>query len=255
MLPLLTDGASQVGLRLDARQLERFERYYRLLVEASRRMALTTALTYEEVQQRHFLESAALTAALREEGLLPSEGENRLIDVGSGAGFPGVPMKILAPQLSLTLVEATAKKATFLRRLVRELDLGDVQVLVGRAETLAGEVPHREAYQLAVSKAVAPLPTLLELTLPFLRVGGALAAPKGSGVDEELARSGLALAMLGGVVEKVRPLAIPYAKHPQTLVLVRKQSPTPPGYPRRPGMPKKRPLQGQGLGQKRPETP
>jgi len=242
MLPLLTSGASRLGLRLDVRQLERFERYYHLLAEAGRRIGLTTALTYEEVQRRHFLESAALTVALREEGLVPTEGQHRLIDVGTGAGFPGVAMKILLPQLSLTLVEATAKKATFLRRLVKEIDLGDVQVLVGRAETLAREVPHREAYQLAVSKAVAPLPTLLELTLPFLRVGGVLAAPKGSGVDEELARSGLALALLGGVLEKVRPLAIPYAKHPQTLVLVRKQSPTPPRYPRRPGIPKKRPL-------------
>lgn len=242
MLPLLTSGASRLGLRLDAGQLERFERYYHLLAEAGRRIDLTTALTYEQVQRRHFLESAALTVALREEGLLPAEGQHPLIDVGSGGGFPGVPMKILLPRLSLTLVEATAKKATFLRRLLKELDLGDVQVLPGRAETLAREAPHREAYQLAVSKAVAPLPTLLELTLPFLRVGGVLAAPKGSGVDEELARSGLALALLGGILEKVRPLAIPYARHPQTLVLVRKQSPTPPRYPRRPGIPKKRPL-------------
>jgi 16S rRNA (guanine527-N7)-methyltransferase len=242
MLPLLTSGASRLGLRLDARQLERFERYYHLLAETGRRIDLTTALNYEEVQRRHFLESAAMTVALREEGVLTAEDRYSLIDVGTGAGLPGVPMKILLPQLSLTLVEATAKKATFLRRVIEELDLGDAQVLSGRAETLGREAPHRDAYQLAVSKAVAPLPTLLELTLPFLRVGGVLAAPKGSGVDEELARSGLALALLGGVLEKVRPLVIPHGKHPQTLVLVRKQSPTPPHYPRRPGIPKKRPL-------------
>lgn len=242
MLSLFACGARQLGLDLEREQLERFERYYQLLAEVGQRIDLTTALTYEEVQRRHFLESAALTVALRQEGALSADGRCSLIDVGTGAGFPGVPIKILVPEISLTLLEATAKKSAFLRRLLDELRLADARVVTGRAEEVAHAAPHREAYQVAVSRAVAPLPTLLELTLPFLRSGGLLAAPKGSRVDEEVSRSSRALAELGGVVEALRPLAVPYAAHPQTVVLVRKTSPTPARYPRRPGVPKKRPL-------------
>jgi 16S rRNA (guanine527-N7)-methyltransferase len=242
MLPLFTRGARQIGLHLEREQVERFERYYQLLAEVGQRIDLTADLTYEQVQRRHFLESAALAVLLRREGALPDDGRCSLIDVGTGAGFPGVPIKILAPNLSLTLLEATAKKSTFLRRVLEALGLSDSRVVTGRAEEVAHAGPHREAYHVAVSRAVAPLPALLELTLPFLEVGGLLAAPKGSRADEEMARSGRALAELGGVLEALRPLAVPYAAHPQTVVLVRKASPTPARYPRRPGIPKKRPL-------------
>lgn len=242
MLSLFTCGARQLGLDLEREQAERFERYYQLLAEVGQRTDLTADLTYEQVQRRHFLESAALAVILRQEGVLPADGRCSLVDVGTGAGFPGVPIKILLSEISLTLVEATAKKSAFLRRLLDELSLPDARVVTGRAEEVAHATPHREAYQVAVSRAVASLPTLLELTLPFLQISGLLAAPKGSRAAEEAARSSRALAELGGVLEALRPLAVPYAAHPQAVVLVRKNSPTPARYPRRPGIPKKRPL-------------
>jgi 16S rRNA (guanine527-N7)-methyltransferase len=243
MLSLFTCGARQLGLHLETEQVERFERYYQLLAEVGQRTDLTADLTYEQVQRRHFLESAALAVALRKEGALPTGARCSLIDVGAGAGLPGVPIKILVPELSLTLLEATAKKSAFLRRVLEALRLPDACVVTGRAEEVVHAAPHREAYQVAVSRAVAPLPALLELTLPFLQIGGLLAAPKGSRVDEEVARSGRALAEVGGLLEALRPLTVPYAAHPQTVVLVRKTSPTPARYPRRPGVPKKHPLQ------------
>ena len=242
MLSILVRGARQLGIELGTHQLDLFDRYYRLLKAASPRVSLTAVTGYEAVQQRHFLESLALLPALREVDLLAPGGRERVLDLGAGAGLPGLPLKIAVPELSLTLLEATARKAAFLREAVEELALGQVEVLTGRAEDLARQAERREAYDLVVARAVAPLPTLLELALPFVRIGGALAAPKGSGAPQEASRSERALGLLGGRLLSVAPLAVPGAKHPPRLVLVRKVTPTPETYPRRSGIPDKRPL-------------
>lgn len=242
MLSILVRGARQLGVELGTRQLDLFERYYRLLNEASPRVSLTTVTGYEAVQQRHFLESLALLPALREADLLLPGRRERVLDLGAGAGLPGLPLKIAVPGLSLTLLEATGRKAAFLREAVGELALEQVEVLTGRAEDLARQAERREAYDLVVARAVAPLPTLLELALPFVRIGGALAAPKGSGAPQEVSRSERALGLLGGRLVSVARLAVPGAEHPPRLVLVRKVAPTPETYPRRSGIPAKRPL-------------
>ena len=242
MLSILVRGARQLGVELDARQLDLFERYYRLLKSASSRINLTSVTGYEAVQQRHFLESLALLLVLRQFDLLAPGRQERVLDLGAGAGLPGLPLKIAAPDLSLTLLEATARKAAFLREVVSELALEQVEVLSGRAEEVARQAARRQAYGLVVARAVAPLPTLLELALPFLRIGGVLAAPKGSGAPQEVSRSERALALLGGKLLLVAPLAVPGALHQPWLVLVRKVAPTPEAYPRRPGVPAKRPL-------------
>jgi len=242
MLSILVRGARQLGVELDARQLDLFERYYRLLKSASARISLTSVTGYEAVQQRHFLESLALLPALRQVGLLASDGRERVLDLGTGAGLPGLPLKIAAPDLRLTLLEATARKAAFLREAAGELALEQVEVLTGRAEELSREGGRREAYDLVVARAVAPLPTLLELALPFLRIGGVLAAPKGSGAPQEVTQSERALGLLGGELISVAPLVVPDAQRRPRLVLVRKVAPTPEAYPRRPGIPGKRPL-------------
>jgi 16S rRNA (guanine527-N7)-methyltransferase len=242
MLSILVRGAQQLGVELDPHQLDLFERYYRLLEAAGSRVNLTSVAGYEVVQQRHFLESLALAPALREAGLLAPERRERVLDLGAGAGLPGLPLKIAAPGISLTLLEATARKADFLREVVAELALDGVEVLTGRAEEAARLPGRREAYELVLARAVAPLPTLLELALPFLRLGGLLAAPKGSRVPQEVARSERALAVLGGEVLSVAPLTVPGASHRPRLVLVRKVAPAPEAYPRRPGIPLKRPL-------------
>jgi len=203
-----------------------------------RRTRLTALTDPEAVQRRHFLEPLALLVALEEIGPLADTA----IDIGSGAGFPGLPIKIMRPGLTLTLLEANGRRAAFLQRLVQRLRLKDVTVINARAEQLAHDPAHREAYDLALARAVAPLPVLIELALPFLRVGGLLAAPKGSGARREAQEAVAALRACGGLLESLRPLDVPGAETTPTLVVMRKTSCTPERFPRRPGIPAKRPL-------------
>ncbi|HET9476589.1 MAG TPA: 16S rRNA (guanine(527)-N(7))-methyltransferase RsmG, partial [Dehalococcoidia bacterium] len=167
---------------LSPAQVEAFRLYTRLLIEEGSRLNLTSLKEPEAIERRHFGESLALLEALEALGAVASPA----IDIGSGAGFPGLPIKIARPDLQLTLLEATGKKARFLELTVRELDLAGVTVVNGRAEEMAHDAAHRGAYALALARAVAPLPVLVELALPFLHVGGYLAAPKGSGGAREL---------------------------------------------------------------------
>lgn len=234
----LLQGAKRLRIGVSPKQAETFRAYMDALAEARPRLRLTALTDPEAVQRRHFLEPLALLAAIEGAGPL---GE-RAIDVGSGAGFPGLPIKIVRPDLRLTLVEAHGKRAAFLEGLVRALGLKDVEVVNARAEDAARDPAHRESYDLALARAVAPLPALLELTLPFLRVGGLLAAPKGSGARREAKEAKAALETLGGEIESIRPLDAPWAATPPTLVLVRKVSATPERFPRRAGIPEKRPL-------------
>jgi 16S rRNA (guanine527-N7)-methyltransferase len=223
---------------LNPAQLQAFRVYIRLLVEEGSRLNLTSLKESEAIERRHFGESLALLEVLESLGAVRSP----VIDIGSGAGFPGLPIKIARPDLQLTLLEATGKKTRFLELVVRELRLTDVTVVNGRAEEVAHEAAHRSAYALALARAVAPLPVLVELALPFLQVGGYLAAPKGSGAAREVREAANALRLCGGGVEAIQPLRVPGPGPAPTLVLIRKSAETPGQYPRRPGMPAKRPL-------------
>ena len=178
-MQLLAHIAEAHGLTLDGRQLGQFEEYYRLLVAANERVNLTSVTAYEEVQRRHFGESLAVAAALYRTGVLRPGQAARTIDLGAGAGFPGLPIKIAHPALRLTLLESAAKKTAFLEEVVERLALADVAVVTGRAESAAHEPAHREAYDLALARAVASLPVLLELALPFLRLGRLPGGPQG----------------------------------------------------------------------------
>lgn len=238
MLSILADGARELGIELSKQQLERFERYYEILTDWAQRISLTTVRDLEGIQRRHFLESAALIPVLEQEGF-PIR-ERSLIDVGSGTGVPGIPLKIIEPSIQLTLVEAKHRKAEFLSALLPELGLGDVTVVSKRAEVVARDPQHREQYDMAVAKALAPLRTLAELTLPFVRMGGLVIAPKGRDGETEASEAGVALEMLKGSLRAVEPL--PGVEPPQTVILVDKDLPTPDRFPRRPGMPAKRPL-------------
>lgn len=218
-------------------QLRLFHIYAERLLEQGRRAGLTSAADRGRIHTRHFAESLALLAALEAAGVLQSP----VVDIGTGAGFPGLPMKIARPELELVLVEATGKKARFLQALVEELGLERVTVLQGRAEELARESAYRDHFPLAVARAVAPLPVLLELALPFVAPGGYLAAPKGSAAPREVREAANALAELRGEIVSAERLELGDAP-PQTLVLVRKTAATPDRYPRRTGIPNKRPL-------------
>lgn len=235
---ILTEGAARLRFGLNPDQLEAFHTYMEEMEAARPSLRLTALTDPEAVQRRHFLEPLALLVALEEMGPLPETA----IDIGSGAGFPGLPIKIVRPRLSLTLLEAHGRRSAFLQRLVQRLGLKDVAVINSRAEELAHDPAHRETYDLALSRAVAPLAVLVELALPFLKVGGLLAAPKGSGARGEAQEALAALHTCGGLLESLGPLAVPGAETAPTLVLIRKTSSTPERFPRRPGIPAKRPL-------------
>jgi 16S rRNA (guanine527-N7)-methyltransferase len=235
-MTLLLAGSAALGLSLTAEQIAQFNRYQSLLQEWNERINLTAITTPAAIQTRHFVDSLSCVLAT---GDLDSR---RLIDVGSGAGFPGVPLKLLFPGLQLTLLESVAKKARFLEALVAALALTDVTVLAERAETLGRDPRHREAYDWAVARAVAPLATLVELLLPLCRPGGRALAQKGATAAEEVARSSHGVRLLGG--GEIATIPVNLAGDPEThqLVVIDKIGATPPAYPRRPGIPAKRPL-------------
>ncbi len=223
---------------LSPAQLQSFSVYYQRLISERRKASLTSLTDIEAIQRRHFGESLALLRALEDFGAFSSPA----IDIGAGAGFPGLPIKIARPELRLTLLEATGKKVDFLKRLIETLDLSGADVIRGRAEELAHDPAHRAAYRLALARAVAPLPVLVELALPFLSVGGYLAAPKGSAAPREAREAASALAACGGEIVRMQPLDLPGPGPVPTLVLVRKVAATPERFPRRTGIPAKRPL-------------
>jgi 16S rRNA (guanine527-N7)-methyltransferase len=166
----------------------------------------------------------------------------RMIDVGAGAGFPGIPLKLICPATRLTLLEATGKKVTFLGHVVERLGLRRVTTIKARAEELAHDPAHREQYDLALARAVAELPVVVEYTLPFCKLGGWMVAQKGEAGAAEAWRAETAITLLGGELRRVVPVELPGLPEDRSLVLVEKVGPTPSTYPRRPGIPGKRPL-------------
>lgn len=237
-VPLLANGIRELGLVLSVQQAERFQHYMEVLIDWSQRVSLTGVKDEEGIQRRHFLESAALIPVLAEHGF--SLRERSLIDVGSGSGVPGIPLKILEPSIQLTLVEAKQRKSEFLEALLPELGMRDVTVVTKRAEEAGHDPRYREMFDFAIAKALAPLRTLLELTLPFVRMGGLVIAAKGKEAESEVQDARVSLETLNGSVRAID--VIPLAQPQQHVVLIDKELPTPERFPRRPGMPAKRPL-------------
>lgn len=233
----LIHGVTQLGLSLTVSQLEQFEAYYQELVDWNQHINLTSIVEYEAVQLRHFLDSLTLAP------LLTQEGCPRVLDLGAGAGLPGVPLKILLTSLRLTLIDSVAKKTRFLSHLVSRLGLEGVQVRTGRAEELAHDQELREGFDFVLSRGVAGLPTLVELALPFCKVGGLFIAQKGSNIEQELGQARYAMECLGSRVREVRLVYLEGLLEKRTLVVIEKQITTPAIYPRRIGVPFKRPLQ------------
>jgi 16S rRNA (guanine527-N7)-methyltransferase len=235
----LVSGARKLGLTLTPDQVARFQKYYEELVDWNRRVNLTAIIDYEQVQVRHFLDS--LTVALAFSEARRSE-EWRLLDVGTGAGLPGVPLKILFPQVKLVLLDSVAKKTRFLHHLVTCLRLEGTTVVTGRAEEIAHRQEFREKFDLVVSRAVGKLAILAELTLPFCRVGGSFVAPKKGQIREEISQAGRALSLLGGRLREVKGIELEELGERRLLLIVEKVSATPKLYPRRPGVPMRHPL-------------
>ncbi|MBI2329483.1 MAG: 16S rRNA (guanine(527)-N(7))-methyltransferase RsmG [Chloroflexi bacterium] len=233
----LNRGAMKLGVGLNPGQIEQFSIYYQELVDWNKRVNLTAITDYEEVQIKHFLDSLTVILALK-----PPPADFHLIDVGSGAGLPGIPLKILRPEIKLVLLEATAKKAAFLGHLKQRLGLDNVTIVVGRAEEVAHLGEYRERFEVVLSRAVAPLPTLIELTLPFCTIGGSFIAQKKGDVDREIERATKAISTLGGNLREVKRIDLEEFSDQRQLIIIDKISVTPHQYPRRPGVPAKRPL-------------
>ena len=230
----LGEQSAVMGLSLTDEQLNQFAVYQELLLLWNERMNLTAVRQPADIQERHFLDSLACATVMGD------LSNCTLIDVGTGAGFPGMPLKILFPQLQLVLVDSVAKKTQFLQAVVSELGLQRVQILAERSEVLGQLAAHREQYDWVVARGVAELRVLVEYLLPLARVGGAVVAQKGSGVEEEVAAAETAVRKLGGASAEIHPVQLPTREH--YLVKIAKVQTTPASYPRRVGVPAKRPL-------------
>ncbi|MDQ0284923.1 16S rRNA (guanine527-N7)-methyltransferase [Desulfofundulus luciae] len=233
---LLRDAAGALGLSLTEAMCERFFLYYRLLIEWNEKFNLTSLVEPRDVAIKHFIDS--LTCLLVHS---PAYGA-RVVDIGTGAGFPGLPVKIARGDLHFTLIESTGKKVAFLRHVAGALGMAYMDLACGRAEVLARHDRYRASFDLALARAVAPLPVLLEYALPFLKMGGHFIALKGPAVQEELPASSNALNVLGGNLKVVKTIFLPLTGDERKLVLIEKTEPTPEKFPRRPGIPQRRPL-------------
>ncbi|MBN1176880.1 MAG: 16S rRNA (guanine(527)-N(7))-methyltransferase RsmG [Dehalococcoidales bacterium] len=235
-MDILKSGAQKLGINLTSTQLERFEVYYRELVDWNQRMNLTGITSYEEVQVIHFLDSLTIIQAIDKEQNLA------VIDVGTGAGLPGIPLKIVLPDIKLTLLEATAKKTRFLSHIVNMIGLDDVQIVTGRAEEVGHNAEYRERYNLVLSRAVAPLPALVELTLPLCVVGGNFIAQKKGDIIREMERARKVVSLMGGIYKEVKSVSLEESGDRRYLIVIEKLEPSPAEYPRRPGIPAKKPI-------------
>jgi len=227
-------------VELDARRQALFRRYFELLEQGAHAVGLTAIRGWSPVRDELFLRSLRLAPAVRERR--PEHRPLRIIDVGTGGGIPGLVLKLALPEIDLTLLDATRKKTDFLELAVSELGLDDVRVARARAETAAREPRHRERYDVVVARSVARLSELAELTLPFCRIGGVVIAAKQREVAAEVRDASWAADQLGAAPAETRAVAAPGPALPDTLVIWEKVSPTPGRFPRRVGIPHKRPL-------------
>jgi 16S rRNA (guanine527-N7)-methyltransferase len=230
----LADAARTFEIELAPTQLELFETYLHELTDWNTRINLTTIIERDQVIVKHFLDSLTVLRAF------PSDTMT-VLDVGSGAGFPGVPISIARPNLRVTLLETTGKKVEFLKHLIATLKLEHTTAIHARAEDLGHDATHRGRYGVVVARAVANLPVLAEYTLPFVRVGGVFIAQKGVEVQDEVKGAERAIKLLGGQVREITPVQLP-GLEPRHLIVVEKISKTPDTYPRRAGMPERKPL-------------
>ena len=225
-----------LGIRLTDIQKRQFDRYYELLIEWNRVMNLTGITEYDEVNLKHFTDSLTIVR------IKDMENVSTLIDVGTGAGFPGIPIKIAFPHIKVTLLDSLNKRIKFLDQVVEELDLEDVVTLHGRAEDFAKKEEYREKFDLCASRAVANLSTLSEYCLPFIKKGGCFVSYKSADSDEEIQQSEKALDILGGKIERVDKFVLPGSDMGRALVMIEKVKNTPRKYPRKAGVPSKEPL-------------
>ena len=232
---LLTAGADALGVPLSEKNEEKFSAYTRLLLEWNKKINLTSVTDEKEIIIKHYLDSLSLGSAVDLKG-------KTLIDVGTGAGFPGIPLKILREDLAVTLLDSLEKRVRFLNEVIGCLSLDGIEAIHGRAEDYGVKQEYREKYDYATARAVAELSVLCEYCLPFVKPGGLFIAMKGPSAETELQEAGKAISILGGRLEDVKKLVLPFSDYERTIILIRKCRHTPAGYPRKSGKPTKSPL-------------
>jgi len=236
MEKLVHEAQQLFGVHLTGRQVVALMTFERELLAWNEKFNLTAIRDVEGIRTKHFLDSFSCVLAWKE------NPPRRLIDIGTGAGFPGIPLKILYPSMRLTLVESVGKKTNFCRHMVETLKLDDTEVVTARAEDVGQMPAHREAYDWAVARAVANLQVLAEYLLPLVQVGGAMLAQKGQSGPAETHKAEKALKILGGRTRQLLPVTLPGVADERFLVVMDKVAATPPQYPRKPGIPAKKPL-------------
>ena len=232
----LKDCADKFNITITDDELAKFDKYFRLLIEWNEKINLTAITEPHEVAVKHMIDSLSC----HDEKIFAENAH--IIDVGTGAGFPGIPLKIYRPDLNVMLLDSLQKRIKFLNEVIITLGLKDITCVHARAEEAARQKQHREKYDVAVSRAVARLSVLAEYTLPYVKVGGCLIALKGAKFAEEVDEAQHAVTMLGGEIEDVRPVHLPTLDDKRAIIIVRKTKPTPKTYPRKAGTPERKPL-------------
>ena len=231
-------GAENLGISFSKEQIDKFYYYYEILNEWNKVMNLTAITELEDVIYKHFIDSLSLVMAVKEIG----ERESNLIDVGTGAGFPGIPLKIIFPKISVVLLDSLNKRVRFLHEVIEKLNLTEIEAVHGRAEDFGQDRIYREKFDYCVSRAVANMATLSEYCVPFVKTGGIFVAYKSGKVQEEMERGRKAVEIFGGKIEKVEKFILSGTDAERELVVVRKVKKTDKRYPRKAGIPGKEPI-------------
>ena len=233
---LLEEKLNEIGIEINSVQKEQFQKFYQLLIEWNKVMNLTGITEYSEVVEKHFLDSLSII------NILDINIVDTVIDIGTGAGFPGIPLKIAFPHLKITLLDSLNKRIKFLNTVIQELKLENIYTIHGRAEDFAHQKAYRECYDLCVSRAVANLSTLSEYCLPYIQVGGMFISYKSGDIDVEMKESENAVHILGGQVDKVLKFKLPGTDIHRSFVKIDKVKNTGKKYPRKAGLPAKEPI-------------
>ncbi|MBM7624309.1 16S rRNA (guanine(527)-N(7))-methyltransferase RsmG [Sporohalobacter salinus] len=233
---LLVSGADELGQKLNTEQIDQFLDYLDILRKWNQKMNLTAIDDPEQIVVKHFLDSISCASAI------DLTSEEKIIDLGTGAGFPGIPLKILYPSLELTLLDSTKKRITFLKNLVRKLGLDKIEFIHGRAEDYGQKKEYRQGFDIVISRAVASLNILSEYSVPFLKPSGSFLAQKGAKVKEEVVEATRAIEVLGAEIYDVVPINLPYTDAERNLVIIDKIRETPLKYPRKAGTPSQEPI-------------
>ena len=231
------NGLEQMGIELSEDKMQQFLVYYEMLVEKNKVMNLTAITEFQEVVKKHFLDSISLAANL------DLNQSWKILDLGTGAGFPGIPLKIVFPELEMTLMDSLKKRVSFLRQVLSELNLSNISAVHGRAEEMAKKMEYREQFDLCLSRAVANLSSLSEYCIPFVRQVGIFISYKSGEIEEEVSKAGKAVQVLGGDIEKIEKFVLAGTEFSRSFVWIRKKQRTPKIYPRKAGTPAKNPIQ------------